>query len=173
MFGVDFSELALVFVVALVVLGPTRLPGLVRKVGHWVGKARSMARQFREQLESEVQLEELNRMTEMRSKPAAPTYPAPPPEFGGEPVAPADAAGTAATPPAPDSTPSAATAAAAASSAAPSPAAPASPVYTPEEAAYAAAEPEYNVPPPGDASHNDLGDTEPPQPQDAAHGRSG
>ncbi len=90
MFGVDFSELALVFVVALLVLGPTRLPGLVRKVGTWVGKARGMARQFREQLESEVNLEELNRMTEARAKEARsappPTYPPPPPEFGGEPM---------------------------------------------------------------------------------------
>jgi sec-independent protein translocase protein TatB len=86
MFGVDFSELALVFVVALVVLGPTRLPGLVRKVGLWVGKARSMARQFREQLENEVNLEELNRMTEMRAKTAQPAYPPPPPGFGGEPM---------------------------------------------------------------------------------------
>lgn len=61
MFGVDFSELALIFIVALVVLGPTRLPGLVRKVGRWVGKARSMARDFQQQLESEINIEEINR----------------------------------------------------------------------------------------------------------------
>ena len=47
MFDFGFSELLVVFMVALVVLGPTRLPGLVRKVGRWVGKARSMAREFR------------------------------------------------------------------------------------------------------------------------------
>jgi sec-independent protein translocase protein TatB len=61
MFDFGFSELLVVFMVALVVLGPTRLPGLVRKVGRWVGKARSMAREFREQLENEVNVEELNR----------------------------------------------------------------------------------------------------------------
>jgi sec-independent protein translocase protein TatB len=61
MFGVDFSELALIFIVALVVLGPTRLPGLVRKVGRWVGKARMMARDFQQQLESEINIEEINR----------------------------------------------------------------------------------------------------------------
>jgi sec-independent protein translocase protein TatB len=104
MFDLGFSELLLVFVIALVVLGPTRLPGLVAKIGNWVGKARAMARQFREQLESEVQLEDLNRMTETRAKaasgdtptqtaqPTQPTQtsetaqtPPPPPEFSGAP----------------------------------------------------------------------------------------
>lgn len=83
MFGVDFGEVLVIFVVALVVLGPTRLPGLVFKVGRWVGKARTMARQFREQLENEINLEELNRMTDVQSK-AAKTPP-PPPGFNGEP----------------------------------------------------------------------------------------
>jgi sec-independent protein translocase protein TatB len=83
MFGVSFPELALIFVVALVVLGPTRLPGLVRKIGRWVGKARSMARDFQNQLETEINIEELNRMTEMRSKEAPPS-PAPSSEFSGD-----------------------------------------------------------------------------------------
>ncbi|MFO7325579.1 MAG: Sec-independent protein translocase protein TatB [Pseudomonadota bacterium] len=64
MFGLDFLELVVIFIVALVVLGPTRLPGVARKVGRWIGKARAMARDFRQQLESEVTLAELNRMTE-------------------------------------------------------------------------------------------------------------
>jgi sec-independent protein translocase protein TatB len=52
----DFSmpELGIIFVVALVVLGPKKLPPLVQQVGRWVGRARHMARQFREQLEQEV-----------------------------------------------------------------------------------------------------------------------
>lgn len=157
MFGVDFSELALVFVVALLVLGPTRLPGLVRKVGTWVGKARGMARQFREQLESEVNLEELNRMTEARAKEArsAPptTYPPPPPEFGGEPI---DT--TAPVTPSPNVT---------------SPNVTSPHVSSPEAMAQSeVAEPEYIVPPPGDASHNDL--SEPTEhPQDSPNGRAG
>jgi len=64
MFDVGFSELALIFGVSLVVLGPKRLPGLVSKVGRWVGKARGMARDFQQQLENEVNLEELNKITE-------------------------------------------------------------------------------------------------------------
>jgi sec-independent protein translocase protein TatB len=87
MFGVSFSELALIFVVALVVLGPKRLPGLVRKVGRWVGKARSMARDFQQQLENEINLDELNRMTEATAKQTEANTPAPPPESTSEPPA--------------------------------------------------------------------------------------
>ena len=85
MFGVSFSELALVFVVALIVLGPKRLPGLVRKVGRWVGKARSMARDFQNQLENEINLDELNRMTETTAQQAQATTPADAPSaFSGD-----------------------------------------------------------------------------------------
>ena len=75
MFEVGFFELVVIFGVALVVLGPKRLPGLVAKIGRWLGKARSMARQFQEQLETEVNLDELNRMTEARSSQAPKTIP--------------------------------------------------------------------------------------------------
>lgn len=72
MFDFAFSELLVICVVALVVLGPTRLPGLVRKVGRWVGKARAMARDFREQLENEVNLEELTRAAKSQQKSTPP-----------------------------------------------------------------------------------------------------
>ena len=76
MFEVGFTELLLISVIALIVLGPERLPKLVGQVGRWVGKARAMARQFREQLESEVNLDELSRTTP-KSPPSgsAPQYP--------------------------------------------------------------------------------------------------
>lgn len=54
MFGIDFSEVLLIFAIALVVLGPKRLPGLAQRIGRWIGRARAMARQFREQLEAET-----------------------------------------------------------------------------------------------------------------------
>ncbi|MFI4913717.1 MAG: Sec-independent protein translocase protein TatB [Steroidobacterales bacterium] len=54
MFGIDFSEIVLIFALALVVLGPKRLPQVAATVGRWVGRARAMARQFREQLEQEA-----------------------------------------------------------------------------------------------------------------------
>ena len=58
MFEGRFSEILIIFVLALVVLGPEKLPRVVSEFGRWVGRARAMARQFREQLEEEVQLEE-------------------------------------------------------------------------------------------------------------------
>ena len=54
MFGIDFSEILVIFAIALVVLGPQRLPKLAATIGRWLGRARAMARQFREQLEQEA-----------------------------------------------------------------------------------------------------------------------
>ena len=54
MFDIGFSEILLITGLALVVLGPTRLPQVARTLGRWAGRARSMARQFREQLENEA-----------------------------------------------------------------------------------------------------------------------
>lgn len=58
MFEVGFTELLLIFVLGLIVLGPERLPRVAAQVGRWIGRARSMARQFREQLEEEVNVAE-------------------------------------------------------------------------------------------------------------------
>ncbi len=54
MFEVGFTELLLIFALALLVLGPQKLPKLAQQVGRWVGRARAMARQFRDQLEEEA-----------------------------------------------------------------------------------------------------------------------
>lgn len=54
MFEVGFTELLLIFGLALVVLGPEKLPRVAAQVGRWIGRAKSMARQFREQLEDEA-----------------------------------------------------------------------------------------------------------------------
>ena len=77
MFEVGFTEILLILGLALLVLGPEKLPGLAEKVGRWTGRARSMARQLRTQLEHEVTMEELTRSRP--SQPATPP-PAPPPE---------------------------------------------------------------------------------------------
>lgn len=96
MFDFGLSELVVVFVVALLVLGPTRLPGLVRKVGRWVGKARAMARDFRDQLEAEVNVEELNRsiQRQVMEQPTPPPETTPGPESSMPADAPAADAGT-------------------------------------------------------------------------------
>jgi len=57
MFEVGFSEMLVIFALALVVLGPERLPRLAAQLGRWAGRARAMARQFRDQLEAEANLD--------------------------------------------------------------------------------------------------------------------
>ena len=46
MFEIGFMELVVIGALALIVVGPKELPGLLRTVGQYVGKARSMARDF-------------------------------------------------------------------------------------------------------------------------------
>jgi len=75
MFEVGFSELLLIFAIALIVLGPQKLPKLAQQVGRWVGRARAMARQFRDQLEDEAH----NLETKMNIDPGTTLTPAPAP----------------------------------------------------------------------------------------------
>jgi len=59
MFEVGFTEILLICGIALLVLGPERLPKLAADLGRWAGRARAMARQLRTQLEQEVQYDPL------------------------------------------------------------------------------------------------------------------
>ena len=109
MLDVGFSEILLTSAIALIVLGPERLPKVARQVGNWMGRARAMARQLSEQLEREVSAEELLK-TQSKPSPGAdaanvsanppafdPTYTpsiAPPPASAPEPVYGLDAAST-------------------------------------------------------------------------------
>ena len=54
MFEVGFTEIILILGIALVVLGPEKLPKVAADIGRWVGRARAMARQFKAQLDEEV-----------------------------------------------------------------------------------------------------------------------
>lgn len=86
MFEVGFSELLLIMALALIVLGPEKLPKVASQVGRWMGRARAMARQFRETLEEEVQLGETQRQSS-KPKPTsgsgtATATPAPDPATG-------------------------------------------------------------------------------------------
>lgn len=70
MFEVGFTEIILILGLALLVLGPEKLPGLAQKIGRWTGRARSMARQLHAQLEHEVTLEELAKSKPSQAAPA-------------------------------------------------------------------------------------------------------
>jgi sec-independent protein translocase protein TatB len=91
MFEVGFTEIVLILGLALLVLGPEKLPGLAQKVGRWTGRARAMARQLRTQLEHEVTLEELARSKPMHTSSSSSTAEpstsasAPPPPAPAEP----------------------------------------------------------------------------------------
>lgn len=61
MFDVGFSELVLCFLVALVVLGPEKLPPLARNLGRWTGQARSYLRHLSNELERETNAAELKK----------------------------------------------------------------------------------------------------------------
>lgn len=61
MFEIGFLELALLGVIALLVVGPSRLPGLVRTVGVWVGRAQRLVGQVRADIEREVRADELRK----------------------------------------------------------------------------------------------------------------
>jgi sec-independent protein translocase protein TatB len=62
MFDIAPTELMLVAVIALVVIGPKDLPRVLRTVGQWVGKARGVARQFRSGFDDMVRESELAEM---------------------------------------------------------------------------------------------------------------
>lgn len=79
MFEVGFSEIVLILGLALLVLGPEKLPGLAEKVGRWTGRARAMARQLRTQLEQEVSIDEMTRSRPMQAPPPPTETTTPPP----------------------------------------------------------------------------------------------
>src|SRR5882757_1898742 len=60
MFGVDSPELLVIAVVALVVIGPKELPGLLRTWGKWMSQMRGMAAEFRGHVDEMVRQSELD-----------------------------------------------------------------------------------------------------------------
>src|SRR5215471_6566542 len=62
MFDVSWSELLVIIVVALVVVGPKDLPRLMRSVGQWAGRARAMADQFRRSFDDMARQSELDEL---------------------------------------------------------------------------------------------------------------
>ena len=63
MASVGPSELFLLFIIGILILGPERLPKVASQIGRWVGRARRTANQLRYQLEREVALGEIEKKT--------------------------------------------------------------------------------------------------------------
>jgi sec-independent protein translocase protein TatB len=59
MFDIGWSEFAVIAVVALIAIGPKELPGVLRMVGQWVGKARKMASEFQGQFQEAMREAEM------------------------------------------------------------------------------------------------------------------
>ena len=59
MFDISWSEFAIIAVVALIAIGPKELPGVLRMVGQWIGKARKMATEFQGQFQEAMREAEM------------------------------------------------------------------------------------------------------------------
>lgn len=64
MFDFGFWELAIIMVVALLVVGPERLPVLAGQAGRWLGKAKRIMNSLRTDIESEIKAAELKEILE-------------------------------------------------------------------------------------------------------------
>ena len=62
MFDIGFSEMFVIAVVALVVLGPERLPKVARQAGEWIGKLQRYVADVKSDISRQVELEELRKM---------------------------------------------------------------------------------------------------------------
>ncbi len=58
MSGVGSSELIILILIGLIVLGPRRLPQIANQLGSWIGQARRMTRSMRRQLEEELNFDD-------------------------------------------------------------------------------------------------------------------
>lgn len=71
MSSVGLSELFLLFVIGLLILGPERLPRVASQIGRWVGRARRTANQLRYQLEREIAEAEREQAPKPKPKPSS------------------------------------------------------------------------------------------------------
>jgi sec-independent protein translocase protein TatB len=65
-FDIGFWEMSLIALVALVVLGPERLPGVARTAGLWIGRARRMIADVKADIDREIRNAELKEMESLK-----------------------------------------------------------------------------------------------------------
>ncbi len=73
MFELSFGKMMIIAVVALIVLGPERLPKVARTLGHLLGRARGYANQVKQDIDREMQMDELRKLQE-QAKDAARSF---------------------------------------------------------------------------------------------------
>ncbi|MDD2759315.1 MAG: Sec-independent protein translocase protein TatB [Methylomonas sp.] len=66
MFDVGFSELVMVGLIALLVIGPERLPKAARIAGFWLGKARSTIASVKSEIKQELHAEEMRQLLQQQ-----------------------------------------------------------------------------------------------------------
>jgi sec-independent protein translocase protein TatB len=62
MFDIGFSELLIIGVIALIVIGPERLPKVARLAGQWLGRLNRYVSQVKQEIDRDMRLEELRKM---------------------------------------------------------------------------------------------------------------
>ncbi|MDP2833105.1 MAG: Sec-independent protein translocase protein TatB [Pseudomonadota bacterium] len=62
MFDIAFSELMIIGIIALVVIGPERLPKVARTAGQWLGKLNRYVSQVKQDIDRDMKLDELRKM---------------------------------------------------------------------------------------------------------------
>lgn len=68
MFDIGFWELAIIALVALLVVGPERLPKLAYTAGKWLGKGRRVLQQVKSEIDKEIKAEELKEILDEQKK---------------------------------------------------------------------------------------------------------
>jgi len=71
MFDIGFSELLVIGVVALIVIGPERLPRVARTIGHLAGRLQRYVSDVKADINREIELEELRKMRDSMQKAAS------------------------------------------------------------------------------------------------------
>jgi sec-independent protein translocase protein TatB len=77
MFDLSWGELLIIGMVALIAIGPKELPGVLRGIGHWMGKVRRMASDFQDQFREamrEAEVADLKRQFDEASAKATSTF---------------------------------------------------------------------------------------------------
>lgn len=67
MFDIGFWELSVIGVVALLVIGPDRLPTVARTVGFWMGRFRGYVSNMKQELDKELKADELKKILEQQA----------------------------------------------------------------------------------------------------------